>query len=109
MFNEYNAYGLCRCVKQEDKSLSLGFSEVVVALIAFMPGPVLYGTIVGECISLYYVATGYLVTVIIIIIIPTVFFFFLNFLFGFRQTPRALYGAGNAVTTVTVGCTTASG
>lgn len=37
-----------RCVKQEDKSLSLGFSEVVMALVAFMPGPVMYGTIVGK-------------------------------------------------------------
>ncbi|KAL5240236.1 hypothetical protein ACI65C_007646 [Semiaphis heraclei] len=35
-----------RCVKQEDKSLALGFSEVVMALVAFMPGPILYGTIV---------------------------------------------------------------
>lgn len=40
-----------RCVKQEDKSLSLGFSEVIVALLAFMPGPVLYGTIVGKYIE----------------------------------------------------------
>ncbi|VVC39928.1 Organic anion transporter polypeptide OATP,Kazal domain,Major facilitator superfamily domain [Cinara cedri] len=40
-----------RCVKEEDKSLSLGFSEVIMALIAFMPGPVLYGTIVdATCI-----------------------------------------------------------
>lgn len=37
-----------RCVKQEDKSLSLGFSEVVMALVAFMPGPILYGTVVGK-------------------------------------------------------------
>lgn len=37
-----------RCVKSEDKSLSLGFAEVVLALLAFMPGPVLYGTIVGK-------------------------------------------------------------
>jgi len=37
-----------RCVKQEDKSLALGFSEVVMALVAFMPGPILYGTIVGK-------------------------------------------------------------
>lgn len=35
-------------MKEEDKSLSLGFSEVVMALVAFMPGPVLYGTIVGK-------------------------------------------------------------
>lgn len=41
-----------RCVKQEDKSLSLGFSEIVMALVAFMPGPVLYGTILGKYLHL---------------------------------------------------------
>ncbi|XP_025419065.1 solute carrier organic anion transporter family member 5A1-like isoform X2 [Sipha flava] len=35
-----------RCVRPEDKSLSLGFAEVVLALVAFLPGPVMYGTIV---------------------------------------------------------------
>lgn len=39
-----------RCVSREDKSLSLGFAEVVMTLVAFMPGPVMYGTIVGKCI-----------------------------------------------------------
>ncbi|XP_025194151.1 solute carrier organic anion transporter family member 5A1-like isoform X2 [Melanaphis sacchari] len=37
-----------RCVKKEDKSLSLGFSELVMCVIAFMPGPILYGTIVDS-------------------------------------------------------------
>jgi len=40
-----------RCVKPEDKSLSLGFTEVFMALVAFMPDPILYGTILdATCI-----------------------------------------------------------
>ncbi|XP_050421876.1 solute carrier organic anion transporter family member 74D-like [Adelges cooleyi] len=35
-----------RSVEEQDKSLALGFTEVLVAVVAFLPGPIFYGTIV---------------------------------------------------------------
>lgn len=39
-----------RCVSQEDKSLSIGINEALVCFFAFIPGPIIYGALLGECL-----------------------------------------------------------
>lgn len=37
-----------RCVDEEDKSLSIGVTETLLSLFAFIPAPILYGVIMGK-------------------------------------------------------------
>jgi Organic Anion Transporter Polypeptide (OATP) family. len=37
-----------RCVAPEDKSFAQGLSLVLVSLLAFIPGPIIYGAIIGK-------------------------------------------------------------
>jgi hypothetical protein len=37
-----------RCVAPEDKSFAQGLSLVIVSLLAFIPGPIIYGAIIGK-------------------------------------------------------------
>jgi hypothetical protein len=36
-----------RCVRPEDKSFAQGLVLVLVSLLAFIPGPIIFGTIIG--------------------------------------------------------------
>ncbi|PSN38991.1 hypothetical protein C0J52_25495 [Blattella germanica] len=36
-----------RCVAQEDKSVSIGFTEALLCGLAFIPGPIVYGMLLG--------------------------------------------------------------
>jgi hypothetical protein len=37
-----------RCVAEDDKSLSISFTEVLLCALAFVPGPILYGMLLGK-------------------------------------------------------------
>jgi hypothetical protein len=37
-----------RCVAPKDKSFAQGLSLVLVSLLAFIPGPIIYGAIIGK-------------------------------------------------------------
>jgi len=37
-----------RCVATKDKSFAQGLSLVIVSLLAFIPGPIIYGAIIGK-------------------------------------------------------------
>ena len=37
-----------RCVATKDKSFAQGLSLVLVSLLAFIPGPIIYGAIIGK-------------------------------------------------------------
>jgi hypothetical protein len=37
-----------RCVEPKDKSFAQGLSLVLVSLLAFIPGPIIYGAIIGK-------------------------------------------------------------
>jgi len=37
-----------RCVAEDDKSASIGFTEVLLCALAFIPGPILYGMLLGN-------------------------------------------------------------
>ena len=41
-----------RCVAEDDKSLSIGFTEALLCALAFIPGPVVYGMLLGNIHSL---------------------------------------------------------
>lgn len=43
-----------RCVDEEDKSLSIGVTETILALLGLMPAPLLYGIIMGKFHSTCY-------------------------------------------------------
>jgi len=37
-----------RCVAEDDKSASIGFTEVLLCALAFVPGPIVYGILLGN-------------------------------------------------------------
>jgi hypothetical protein len=37
-----------RCVDQDDKSMSIGFTEALLCALAFIPGPIIYGVLLGN-------------------------------------------------------------
>jgi hypothetical protein len=37
-----------RCVAEDDKSLSISFTEALLCALAFVPGPILYGMLLGK-------------------------------------------------------------
>lgn len=37
-----------RCVDQDDKSVSIGFTEALLCALAFIPGPIAYGILLGN-------------------------------------------------------------
>ena len=48
-----NLYSVCfvavyRSVEERDKSLSIGVTEALLSLFAFLPSPIIYGMILGE-------------------------------------------------------------
>ena len=46
-----NYFILCytfRCVAMKDKSFAQGLSLVLVSLLGFIPGPIIYGAIIGK-------------------------------------------------------------
>jgi hypothetical protein len=52
-----------RCVADDDKSLSIGFTEALLCALAFIPGPILYGMLLGNICYLvtdkiFYVGRG---------------------------------------------------
>ena len=49
--SEHLYFILCsifRCVAPKDKSFAQGLSLVLVSLLAFIPGPIIYGAIIGK-------------------------------------------------------------
>lgn len=44
----------CRCVDEEDKSLSIGVTETLLSLLAFIPAPIFYGVIMGKPSWIWY-------------------------------------------------------
>ncbi|KAK2704446.1 hypothetical protein QYM36_016745, partial [Artemia franciscana] len=36
-----------RCVKKEDKSVALGMGNFLTSLFGFIPGPIIYGALIG--------------------------------------------------------------
>ena len=42
-----------RCVEEEDKALGMAIQEVFLALIAFIPGEIMFGTLVDSACSLW--------------------------------------------------------
>ena len=37
-----------RCVKPEDKAFAIGLSSTFLSLVAYIPGPIVYGAIIGK-------------------------------------------------------------
>lgn len=50
----YQNFIFHRCVDEEDKSLSIGVTETLLSLFAFIPAPILYGVIMGKLIWIWY-------------------------------------------------------
>ena len=45
-----NALVNYRGVEPRDKSLAQGFALFLISLFAFIPGPIIYGRMIGKCI-----------------------------------------------------------
>lgn len=47
-FEERISHIFCRCVEEHDKIFALGFAEGVLALLSFLPYPLVYGSIIDS-------------------------------------------------------------
>ena len=43
-----------RCVDEEDKAFAIGLGSTFISLVAWIPGPIIYGAIIGEKCFMYF-------------------------------------------------------